>query len=391
MDKSVNGENKAACLLMGVGAAAMQGNGVEMIGECRRAGKGGERWGKVEPVVRPMRVGRGDVDFLQPSLRRDDNGSMSHEKRTEPQVNSNFDCLVNNISEVHEQLRDHAINAVNASLTGRNWIVGMFIKDSVYPQIAKSLISQLSVLPRSVQSMISLVSCPDDQETGNCAFPGIPSERLPGVLSFTHFIELIKIEDPLKRSFYEVESVRGTWSVRELKRQIASLYFERSGLSRDKRRLAEIVDERVKSSTMQQAIQDPYVFEFLGLRPNEVMPESNLEQALLHQLEAFLLELGRGFCFEARQRRILIGDEYFFVDLVFYHRILKCHVLIELKSGGFSHGAGQVRIGRHEQPDLRLEISTGAPGGGTDAGVHRGPIGGGGTTTLGTPPGCWWA
>ncbi|MBU1241971.1 DUF1016 family protein, partial [Myxococcota bacterium] len=207
----------------------------------------------------------------------------------------------------------------------------------VYPQIAKSLISQLSVLPRSVQSMISLVTCPDDQETGNCAFPGIPSERLPGVLSFTHFIELIKIEDPLKRSFYEVESVRGTWSVRELKRQIASLYFERSGLSRDKRRLAEIVDERVKSSTMQQAIQDPYVFEFLGLRPNEVMPESNLEQALLHQLEAFLLELGRGFCFEARQRRILIGDEYFFVDLVFYHRILKCHVLIELKSGGFSH------------------------------------------------------
>lgn len=86
-------------------------------------------------------------------------------------------------------------------------------------------------------------------------------------------------------------------------------------------------------------IRDPYVFEFLGIRSHEVLYESDLEQALLHKIESFLLELGYGFCFEARQKRILIGEEYFFVDLVFYHRVLKCHVLIELKVGGFSHEA----------------------------------------------------
>jgi predicted nuclease of restriction endonuclease-like (RecB) superfamily len=156
-------------------------------------------------------------------------------------------------------------------------------------------------------------------------------------LSFTHFVELIKVEPPLKRAFYEIECIRGTWSVRDLKRQIGSLYYERSGLSRNKKKLAAMVQAKVEQASPALAIRDPYVFEFLGLRPREVMPESNLERALLDKIEDFLLELGRGFCFEARQRRILIGDEHFFVDLVFYHRILKCHVLIELKSDSFSH------------------------------------------------------
>ena len=148
---------------------------------------------------------------------------------------------------------------------------------------------------------------------------------------------MISIEDDLKRVFYEIECLRGNWSIRELKRQIASLYFERSGLSRDKEKLAEIVLNGAERTDPALAIRDPYIFEFLGLKAREVMRESDLEEALLDKLQEFLLELGHGFCFEARQRRILIGERHCFVDLVFYHRILKCHVLIELKADEFSH------------------------------------------------------
>jgi predicted nuclease of restriction endonuclease-like (RecB) superfamily len=127
--------------------------------------------------------------------------------------------------------------------------------------------------------------------------------------------------------------------VRELKRQINSLYYERSGLSRDKERLAELVRQDAERAEPKLAIQDPYIFEFLGLKPAEVMSESQLEEQLLDRLQGFLLELGHGFCFEARQKRVLIGDSHNFVDLVFYHRILKCHVLVELKLAAFSHEA----------------------------------------------------
>ena len=158
-------------------------------------------------------------------------------------------------------------------------------------------------------------------------------------LSFSHFTLLMPIDDPLKRRFYEVECVRGNWSVRELKRQIESLYFERSALSKDKKALSDHVHAGAQTDSPHLVIRDPYVFDFLGIKSQEVMYESHLEQALLQKLESFLLELGYGFCFEARQKRILIGDEYFFVDLVFYHRVLKCHVIIELKTVGFSHEA----------------------------------------------------
>ena len=186
-----------------------------------------------------------------------------------------------------------------------------------------------------------LPALPSDEKVGTPSpqsdVPALPAEKLLETLSYSHFELLTAIDDPLKRAFYEIECVRGTWSVRELKRQIASLYYERSGLSRDKKKLIALAQAKVEHTTPALAIHDPYVFEFLGLKPREILPESHLEHALLDKLEEFLLELGRGFCFEARQRRILIGDEHFFVDLVFYHRILKCHVLIELKSAGFSH------------------------------------------------------
>ncbi len=156
-------------------------------------------------------------------------------------------------------------------------------------------------------------------------------------LSFTHLSELIQLSDDTQRHFYEVECIRGNWSVRELRRQIASLYYERSGLSKDKAKLSAMAHATAETLQPSQIIRDPYIFEFLGLRSRDVMGESDLEDALLDRLQDFLLEMGHGFCLEARQKRILIGDEHFFIDLVFYHRVLKCHVLVELKTSAFNH------------------------------------------------------
>jgi predicted nuclease of restriction endonuclease-like (RecB) superfamily len=156
-------------------------------------------------------------------------------------------------------------------------------------------------------------------------------------LSFSHLAELIQLPDDTQRRFYEIECIRGNWSVRELRRQIASLYYQRSGLSKDKAKLSALAHAAADTLQPAHIIRDPYVFEFLGLRSRDVMAESDLEDALLDRLQDFLLELGHGFCFEARQKRILIGDEHFFIDLVFYHRILKCHILVELKTDAFRH------------------------------------------------------
>jgi predicted nuclease of restriction endonuclease-like (RecB) superfamily len=136
---------------------------------------------------------------------------------------------------------------------------------------------------------------------------------------------------------YEFECIRGNWSVRELRRQITSLYYERLGLSKEQSKLSARTGVDDVQVNVDRIVRDPYVFEFLGLRSQDTMGESDLEDALLDRLQEFLFEMGHGFCFEARQKRILIGDEYFFVDLVLYHRILKCHVLIELKVDAFRH------------------------------------------------------
>ena len=284
-----------------------------------------------------------------------------------------FERLVKAIHRVHECFSAQASRAVNMSLTLRNWIVGLYIYEYeqkgldrarygeyllerlaerlrnvgmrrvdvrelrryrqfylIYPQIREALTPEsLAILPPGG-------SYPVKRESGTPAFV-LSGKTILEKLSFSHLVELIRIEDDLKRTFYEIECIRGNWSVRELKRQIASLYYERSKLSRDKEKLAKLVQSSAEKGEPKLAIRDPYVFEFLGLKSAEVMSESRLEDQLLDKLQEFLLELGYGFCFEARQKRILIGDSYNFIDLVFYHRILKCHVLIELKVGAFSH------------------------------------------------------
>jgi predicted nuclease of restriction endonuclease-like (RecB) superfamily len=156
-------------------------------------------------------------------------------------------------------------------------------------------------------------------------------------ISFTHFVELIKIEDSIKRRFYELIILKITPSVKELKRNINTLTFERFGLSENKETAIQQVYNKIMPAGADDVVKSHYFFEFLNLKQIHLIEESELEQALINHLQEFLIELGNGFCFEARQKRILVGNEYFFIDLVFYHRVLKCHVIVELKTDEAKH------------------------------------------------------
>ena len=179
----------------------------------------------------------------------------------------------------------------------------------------------------------------------NQEYFGVDTTTLINRLSYTHLIELMRIDDNLKRAFYEIECIKGNWSVRELERQIGSLLYERTGLSKNKEKVIELANNKANTFLPEDIIRDPYIFEFLGLKQQEVLKEEIFEETLLNHLQAFLLELGKGFCFEARQKRITIDNKHYYVDLVFYHKILKCNVLIELKTRKFEYAdAAQMTV-----------------------------------------------
>jgi len=285
-----------------------------------------------------------------------------------------LESLARSIQNISDELSRQASKAVNISLTARNWLIGQYIAEfelhgadratygdklldrlaawltdlrvktcdkrrlylylqfyHAYPQIVRSL-------PAQSQKLL-LATAPSESAEQKVRTPSAQFDpSIMESLSYSHFELLVGVAVEAKRAFYEAECIQGCWSVRELKRQIAS-----SELSIDKQKLATLTEQDTEKSSPALTIRDPYIFEFLGLTPQEVMSESKLEDQLLDRLQDFLLELGQGFCFEARQRRILIGDTYNFIDLVFYHRILKCHVLVELKLESFSHeNSGQL-------------------------------------------------
>lgn len=310
----------------------------------------------------------------------------------------NFELLVNTIQATHNQLQQSAIRSVNIHLTIRNWLIGFYIVEFeqngsdratygerlfaelaktlnvkglaetnlklsrqfylVYPQIAQIVSEQLQQIGFSSIRHLSTdeLQIHDNQtvkirQTASDEFIStlpeglqVPPNQLINSLSFSHFVLLLPIEDPLKRTFYEIECMKGTWSVSELKRQINSLYFERSGMSTNPEKLSRLVNDKAHALVPTDIIKSPFTFEFLGLKAKDVVYESDLEQALIDHLEEFLLELRYGFCFEAKQKRIIIGDRYYHIDLVFYHRILKCHVLIDLKMKEVEHeNIGQLK------------------------------------------------
>lgn len=282
-----------------------------------------------------------------------------------------FDSLVNNIYSVQEHFQAQAAHAINHALTARNWIIGYNIVEfeqngedrAAYGQrLLKNIEERLKtkglterrfrefrrlylIYPQLMQPIMQYISgnteirrmpSAEFEITDNQSII-IPGERLFNRLSFSHLAMLSVIDDPLKRAFYEMEAMNGCWSVSELDRQISSLYYERSGLSKNKEALSAMANKQAIQLSPQDILHEPVALEFLGLKSRETMSESALEEALIDHLQEFLMEMGRGFCFEARQKRILIDNDYFKADLIFYHRILKCHVIVDCKIDRFRH------------------------------------------------------
>lgn len=164
-------------------------------------------------------------------------------------------------------------------------------------------------------------------------------------LSWSHYIKLMRISDPLERSFYEIEAAKNKWSLRELNRQYDSALFTRLALSRDKQGVLDLALYGQRLEKPKDLIKDPYILEFIGLPEQSSYSENDLEQGLIDKLEQFLLELGTGFTFVSRQQRISFDEQHFYVDLVFYNRVLRCFILIDLKLGRLKHqDLGQMQM-----------------------------------------------
>ena len=207
------------------------------------------------------------------------------------------------------------------------------------PAIGQSMTGQLAILQTaSGKSGSSPIRQSLTGELGN------PALR-PFTLSWTHYVFLLRVKDPNERSFYEIEAAEQNWTVRELKRQFDSGLYERLALSRDKEGIRRLAREGQTVGQPDDLLKEPLVLEFLGLDERSRYSESDLESAIISQIERFLLEMGKGFLFEARQKRFTFDEDHFFVDLVFYNRLLRCYVLIDLKIGKIAHqDLGQMQM-----------------------------------------------
>lgn len=261
---------------------------------------------------------------------------------------SEYVRLVSLISDVWEKARDNAAIAVNTELLEANWQTGRYIvefeqggniKARYGEQLITNLAKDLTRLRGRGFSRSNLIYMRKLYLT----FP--KSETLSHQLTWSHYFELLKCDDPLEIQFYMKECIKEGWRVRELKRQINSSLFQRLALSTDKEGVLALAKEGHQVMTASDIIRDPYVLEFTGLPQQKQYKETDLEKALKTNMEKFLLELGRGFAFVGRQYVIPIGSRRFKVDLVFYHAILKCYVLIDLKRAEIKHSdIGQMNL-----------------------------------------------
>lgn len=297
-----------------------------------------------------------------------------------------FDELTKIIRDTHDAAQTTAVKAINRMQTMRNWLYGYYIiefeqhgKDRAEygTQLLKRLEERVNrkgltetlfknsrkfyrLYPQMVENIIGVISptvsdilletkdasglC-DAQMTENEHVEKSPTvsdgfrttgQMIISRLSFSHIVEIMTVDEPLARYFYEQECIKCTWSVRELRRQISTNLYVRTGISSNPEKMLSLPSLQGHDNNELQ-IRQPFTFEFLGLKANEVVGEKDIENALIDHLQDFLLELGKGFCFESRQKRIIIDDEYYYPDLVFYNRILHCGVIIELKDEEFSH------------------------------------------------------
>ncbi|MCG7855892.1 PDDEXK nuclease domain-containing protein [Flavihumibacter sediminis] len=299
------------------------------------------------------------------------------------QLAETLEGLAGSINDINAHFLNVAHQQVNTAMTIRNWLIGYYIVE--YEQLGKDrakygagLLKALAkrLVDRGVKSLQerNLYLCrdfyrayPQILQTASAKLyladfeparmwqtPSATSTKKEGQvpdlnilltqLSFSHFIEILKADTEPKRRFYEAQALKNRWPVRVLKRAVDSLLYERTGLSNAKTNVLD--DFKSQEPIEPEAVfRNTYLLEFLGLEERITFSESELEERIITHLQNFLLELGRGFCFEARQKRLTFGNKHYRLDLVFYHRVLKCHVLLDLKIGEFDHAdAGQMNM-----------------------------------------------
>ena len=247
-------------------------------------------------------------------------------------------------SEIKETLllsRSQAYSAVNFAMVQAYWQIGRIIIEheqngNARADYGKAILQELSSrLTKDFGKGFSVRTL-QQMKKFYVMFPN--TNALRSQLTWTHYRLLLSVENEQARQWYIDETIASAWSSRQLERQISTLYYERLLASREQTPVKDEAAELTVSLAAENFIKDPYVLEFLDLKDYPTLRESDLEQALIDKLQGFLLELGRGFCFVARQKLMRYEDEDFYLDLVFYHSILKCHVLIDLKIGKLTHG-----------------------------------------------------
>ena len=259
--------------------------------------------------------------------------------------------VIKEIRNVLEEARSNVTRQVNNELLAAYWNVGRIIVDyeQTVPERADYGKQTLKELAKELTKEFGKGFSRANLYNMRLFYMNYQKiQTLSGKLSWSHYCELLSISDSDKRSFYEKEAINANWSVRELKRQIESSLFERLLLSRgdaNKERVLELALHGNEISVPADIIRDPYVFEFLGIPEDKPLMESDLEKALVQQIENFLLELGRGFMFVGTQQRVTINNTHYYVDMVFYNKILRAYVLIELKTTKLTpEAAGQINM-----------------------------------------------
>lgn len=263
-------------------------------------------------------------------------------------INVTYKKLIDNISIAIINARANAINAVNKELVKANWEIGKYIVE--FEQKGKSKAAYRSALLTNLSKDLKDAYGKGFGKSNIYLYRQFYLkypifQTVSGKLSWSHYAELLTVTDDLARAFYEKQTEKENWSFREMKRQIDSALFQRLVLTKDKKALMTLSKNGQLIKEPKDAIKDPYVFEFLKIPTEKIVKESTLENRLMNNLQKFLLELGQGFSFVAKQYKITVDNLHFFIDLVFYHRILKCFVLIDLKVQKVKHqDIGQMNL-----------------------------------------------
>lgn len=255
-------------------------------------------------------------------------------------VNPNYQELLEHVGDTLEQGRSRAAAAVNTAVVATYWEIGRQIVEyeqggSAKAEYGSALLKKLSRDLTDLYGSGFGMSNINKMRKLYLTYPIL--QTVSAKLSWSHYVELLKIDDPLERSFYEKEAESEHWGVRELKRQMDSMLFHRLALSTDRAEVLRLAKEGEIIERPEDILREPYIFEFTGLPQLPVYKEGDLEEALVNNLSMFFLELGKGFTYVGQQQKIVIGGRTYKVDLVFYHRILKCFVLIDLKRGEVQH------------------------------------------------------